>query len=383
MSKLRALLPPIAASLLVIGIAPFTGLLVDATKRALPRGFVPLMAVSFGGAVLVLLFWISRKIRDRRASRCTLVGLGVLLMALQVFGWNRGSPAEDAVERVHLLLYGAIALLLYRVLGRPPQSQGILAVPSTLAACALVGVLDETVQRLVAVRTGDVFDVALNAYAGLCGVLVGLGLFGLPAPGQALASSRRALGWLLAVLTLAFGVFFHLAHLGYRIGDPEIGTFYSYRRAEALLAANPERALRWAEHSPGPPFGPLEPEDRFMTEAGWHVHWRNNALERRETAAAFRENQILEKYFWAFLDLKREDGQSRHRIPAEAQGPLHAGAPPYTGHPGPPAARPGQPPGAAKRIYDRPSKPVFWSVIGLLIASSIAIGYRSSRRALC
>ena len=55
--------------------------------------------------------------------------------------------------------------------------------------------------------------------------------------------------------------------------------------------------------APGPPFRPLDIEDRFLTEAAWRITHRNASYHNGDWYSAWHENLILERYFPAALDL--------------------------------------------------------------------------------
>ena len=89
---------------------------------------------------------------------------------------------------------------------------------------AFAGTVEEGVQWWVETRTGEIRDVLLNAFSGLCGLVFGLSL----EPPERFRWRISALGWRrltssAAVLALTLGVFFYAAHLGYLVEDPEIG----------------------------------------------------------------------------------------------------------------------------------------------------------------
>ena len=72
-------------------------------------------------------------------------------------------------------------------------------------------------------------------------------------------------------------------------------------------------------------------EDRFATEAGWHVSHRNASNTAGFHFPAWRENLILEKYYAPFLDLPPEsETRGPHRLSPEQIGALEAG--PSGGH---------------------------------------------------
>jgi hypothetical protein len=299
---MRRYLPAALLALAGMACAPVLGRLRDILLDAFPRGFLALLAACLGGAFLALLGYGA-------------LGLVAALVAVQTFVVNRGIPTVDVVEKVHFVQFGLVAFLLYRAQRREGDLSLVL-VP--FLGAILAGTLEEGVQWWSQVRVGDVKDVALNAYAGLCGLFVSLAL--LPPEGVSVAMSRRRwrrMGALAALVVAVVGAFYHAAHLGNRVVDPQIGSFRSWSTAEGLLEASADRARRWARKRPNfkSVFGA---EDRYATEAGWHVSHRNVSRDRGWVVAAWRENQILEKYFSPFLDVPSPGAPKGHRLsPAE------------------------------------------------------------------
>jgi hypothetical protein len=58
-------------------------------------------------------------------------------------------------------------------------------------------------------------------------------------------------------------------------------------------------------------------EDQYLSEGLWHVQRRNEAWQRGDVAAAWRENLILEKFFAPVLDAQTYASATLHRWPAE------------------------------------------------------------------
>ncbi len=81
------------------------------------------------------------------------------------------------IERLHLVLYGVLALLAFRLWGH--WRRGWARSAGAALTCLVVGSLDEVVQYFHPQRVGDVADVLTNAAAGL---LVTLALHYLEEP---------------------------------------------------------------------------------------------------------------------------------------------------------------------------------------------------------
>ena len=368
MTRSRRLATALTVSLLVVAAAPFLGSIQSAAAAVLGKRFyVPVLGLAFALALGLVLAWTLWRIRERRAWRFALLATALLLMALQIFVWNRGMARLDAVERIHFLFYGLLALLFYRVFR---WWGGIPALAATLLAVVTIGTVDEWLQWLVPVRTGEWFDVLLNSYAGLCGVLFAVAVE--PLEGEewsARSGSWRQLSRLAAATLLVLAGFVHCAHLGYAHLDDELGVhFHSYFTLDELAELSQRRAIEWREEPP-PPLGPLQIEDYFRTEAGWRVSYRNAAIQNGLLFAADRENLILEKYYAPFLEIGHAlSPKVRERLVAARQ---------------PGSDRIHVSPADLGRVFVWPSKTVLWimvlAAVGTLLVGSV-VGSTSSER---
>jgi hypothetical protein len=279
-------------------------------------------------------------------------------------------------ERLHLPLYGLLSFLFYRAFKQPERHLGRWASIATLLAVVVVGLVDEWVQTIVVARTGELYDVSLNLFAGVLGYLVALAYFdfeGLSRLRARWPSVVRTLALLILLAAVAFGTLFHVAHAGYRIDDPEIGTFFSYVPPEDFERLNREKAAAWAEQPPGPDWRPLELQDNFRIEAGWRVQHRNAQNEGGDPFAAWREHRILEEYFPAFLATPNRRGET-YALSAEQIQTLQQKA-------GDDGRRYVSPVGLEpRRIFARPSKTQLWAIVGL-VALSCLLAFFLTRRA--
>src|SRR5438128_2598180 len=82
--------------------------------------------------------------------------------AANAWAVRTGNADVDAVERIHFVEYGVLAVCLYRV-WRSRADPSSLALP--LLAGVTVGVADEFVQWFVPGRVGEMHDIFLNAAA--------------------------------------------------------------------------------------------------------------------------------------------------------------------------------------------------------------------------
>lgn len=304
------------------------GRLRDALLSAFGARFVKALAALFAVGLLAALAVAALKVRDRRLLRYGGLLSALALVPLQGALFGTGIAEVDVVERIHLLEYGLLALLLHRALATRGES---FAAPLALLLAAFVGVLDELVQWWVPLRTGDVRDVALDAYAALAGLVVStslgtaaLGTASFGAASRATRSepeaSRRRLALAGVALVLGLAAFLDAAHLGYEVADAEAGRFLSFHERDALVALRARRAADWKSSPPSQAvFGR---EDFYATAAGWHVARRNEAIEQAQPCVAWRENRILELYFDPFLDLTSTRSGWKHRLPPERRDVL-------------------------------------------------------------
>jgi hypothetical protein len=330
--------PPVVLGVAIAATSPFVGTVRNVLLRVLGTHRFPLvLAAGFGVAVAAAVLAAAVRIREPRPRRRWLrrggLGLAVALVGVQVFGLGTGNAIVDVAERIHLLEYGALGALFYRAFRRYRDGS---VLPLAALAVVLVGIADEGVQWWSPIRTGDVRDVVLNGYAGLCGLLFGLALappaewawrLGLATGDRGERAAARRVGRAAAFTLLAFAFFYDRAHLGHEVVDPQIGRFRSWHTREELLAVQARRARQWEVH---PPTG-LElmgPEDFYLTEAGWHVEHRNASYHAGDWLHAWKEDQILERYYAPFFDIHVFGGTSvEHRLPPEQLAEVDAKRP--------------------------------------------------------
>lgn len=393
-------LPVAGASLAILALAPFLGELQRHVRKSVGLGY--LRWLSGGLAVAGGVAFVAAVVRIRRFRwrRYGLLAVAGLLVALQVVAWGTGQEEVDAVERVHLLEYGLLAMLFARAFR--PYHGGLLLPVLCLLGVGLVGLADETVQWLTPVRVGDMRDVLLNVYAGLVGVLFALALWG-PAPSTAgadvgeggsgipwtgpwsrvskaltapfrvpLGRSGRLAAGLGAVLVLAGAAFFDAAHLGHEIRDPRAGVFLSWHSPEELVRAAEERARSWSREGL-PTRRPLAREDAYLSEAGWHAKVRNDALAAGDLRRAWRENRILERWYRPYMDVRgRWPADQRAAVKADLAATDPAALGPSPGY---------RSPALEGRVVPAPPRALLWTVAVALAGglAGIAVGRRPRR----
>ena len=112
-ARAAALWPAIVFSLILVGLAPFLGRIRKFLSENLESGYTLALALAFGLAVGVALALAIAGIRERRRLRYTFLSVWIMLMVGQLLFWSRSSAKENAVERLHLVFYGLVAVLFY------------------------------------------------------------------------------------------------------------------------------------------------------------------------------------------------------------------------------------------------------------------------------
>lgn len=314
---MRRFTAPALIALWIVGSAPFLGRLTRWIQEEVDRSLLVIVpTILFWVAAAAFVVWVVRSARRLRWKNWIAMALGLLWAAVQATALARGRPEESALERMHLVLYGVVALLLYRAFLRGGRSS-IAAAFSAAVLTSLVGLADEFVQWLVWVRVGDAYDCLLNTSAAGCGVVFAVGLFGFDASAPD-RKEARALAGIWVLLVLAAGGMVQLANLGRVIEDPELGQFRSYYSADRLERLNENRRTRWATKLPPMrPFQPWQIQDHFLNEATWHVQARNEAFDAEDWPTAAAEEAILNRYYPVVLELQTPEGHLRYAFPPD------------------------------------------------------------------
>jgi VanZ family protein len=317
------LLMACAASAAIVLSAPFMGGLQSLVRSSLStRGYVIALGVVVAAAILGAIVVAFRRIRQRRGRRLAAMAAAIVIGALYTAALSTGDPQQDAVERVHFVEYGMIAVLFYRVWRRAGDPSTVLL--PVLCGFA-VGTLDEWLQWFIPYRVGETHDVILNLTAIVCGTLFGIALEPPPAFTWRLhRAGVRRLATVTAIVGLVFAGFVGSVHLGHRLEVDGIGAFMSRHTVDTLNAAQADRSARWLA---SPPVGisRLSREDQYLDEGVWHVRERNRKWDAGDFTAAWRENLILERFFAPVLDrstyvsLSGNRWSPEHRADAEAR----------------------------------------------------------------
>jgi hypothetical protein len=272
-----------------------------------------------------------------------LVRLFWLLLVASIFvAYTIHLSAKSPEEAIHFVQYGVLGLLVFRALAIGHAC--IVTYFSAAVICGLVGAIDEVIQWLVPGRYWSLRDIWLNFFSGalvqfaiaaglnppfvrnrpalnnvrfLCKLLIAaavlLGLCMLNTPNRIAWYAERIPG--LMYLKQNESV---MTEYGYRYDDPDIGIFRSRLSAGDLETADRLRFARAAailgiykSDSAYEDFLSIYTpvSDPFLHEARVHLFSRDRNFSRAMEiedhsedyslmlTKAFRQNQIVERYF--------------------------------------------------------------------------------------
>jgi hypothetical protein len=367
MSTLRFLSAVVVSAAVVLS-APFMGQIRAWLRTAFPGEFVAIVQGSVAAAIGAAMLLALVRIRVRRAVRYGALAAALMLGLAYNAVLATGNPETDAVERVHFVEYGLIALVFYSA-WRPRGDSSIFILP--LLAGIIVGTCEEWFQWFIPVRVGELRDVGLNLVAVSCGLLFSAGV----SPPDSFTPSLRSgsltrIGVLASAALVVIAAFVHAVHLGYVVSRGDVGSFKSRYRQNQLEALAIARAVQWRQ-APPLTFRRLSREDQYMDEGLWHVRRRNEAWNETDRVSAWNENRILEAFFEPVLDTPSYVSATGHRWhPDQRAAAERTGA--------------GTESSYASRAEPLPilvwPKALFWVVVTALVAAMTGICWRSDRR---
>ena len=266
----------------------------------------------------------------------------LLSVAAIFFGYTIKLGMKAPEEAIHFIQYGVLGILTYRALTHRLPDVSIYIAAAIIGG--IIGTVDEIIQWLTPKRYWGLHDIWFNFFAAslvqisiakglkpkfiagrpsranlrfLCGLTVAaIALFG-----ASLMNTPARIAWYaeriprLAFLKQNESV---MLEYGYHYDDPDIGKFRSRLPPEQLKKTDRQRATEAAEildrYRDGPGYRKFlkiytPVSDPFLHEARVHLfrrdiyfntatrHKRNPEKYARHLTLAFRENQILEKYF--------------------------------------------------------------------------------------
>ena len=261
--------------------------------------------------------------------------LGIFTAFIGYAYYVRDIPAEA----IHVLEYGILGLLVYRALVHRVRDYSVYLIATLVVG--LSGIFDEYIQWVIPSRVFDLRDIRTNVIAGglaqiglaaglrptlvsglpsrknlsrvcylvVAGLIV-LGLGHMNTPERIVWYAKR-----IPVLSFLLDSRKIMVEYGYRYLDPDIGVFRSRFSPEQLKKNDHLRGEEVAQildrYFPGEGYRSFQkacsvPRDAYAHEAGVHLHRREYYFEKARSQEkkkgaryniAFRENQILEKYF--------------------------------------------------------------------------------------
>ena len=354
-----------AFSALIVLASPFMGQLQSLLRSSVStRAYVLLLGGVVVGSIAAAVAAAFIRIKGNRGKRVAAMAAAIGLGLVYITIMSTGDSTIDAVERVHFIEYGMIAVLFYRVWRRAGDLSTLIL---PLLCGFTVGTLDEWLQWFIPYRVGEMHDVFLNLTALVCGVLFGIALEPPPSFNWRFTRiSVARLATVSAITLLIFAGFISSVHVGYDLNAGGIGRFKSHHAAEDLDTLQQDRAVRWAT---APPIGipRLSREDQYLDEGLWHVRERNRLWDEGDVTGAWHENLILERFFTPVLDRPTYVSPEGNRWPpphrADAESRKQSLPAPFVSV-------------AEPRLILPWDKTLYWSIIGGAVALLFAAGVR-------
>ena len=355
--KRRSWIIVAAWSLIIFLTIPFARAIQSLFDSVFGSG-VYLTASAIIGAffALIVIVYLLRKPKRRILWRTAwLAGI------LGVSAWIMRNQLQTPAEALHFFQYGILSYLLFQAWSHHVRDWIIY--PLAAVSVVLVATLDETIQWMIPGRYWDYRDIRLNMLAG---VIVQAFIARVIKPSaiasRVMPSSIRCLVYVVLVMLLMLGLtvsntparvdlyatripFLHflsnnesvMSEFGFRHNDPDIGVFNSRFGLDELLRIDAERGTeagdvvrRYHDFADYREFLQTftSSVDPFLHEMRVHLHRRNHyyasAWQYRQTdpgrftyhmTVAFRENMILDKYFFHTLaasEATMSDEQLQH-----------------------------------------------------------------------
>ncbi len=312
---------------------PFARKFGDIIKEHIGHGFFLFATVAGVIAAGILAFTTLR----RRSLPLSAYGwlLGILTVFIGYAYYLRHIP----VEPIHVLEYGILGLLVYRALVHRIRDYSVYVIAMLIVG--LIGVIDEYIQWVIPSRVFDLRDIRTNVIAGglaQIGIAAGLRpalVSGLPSrknlgrlcyffvaglivTGLGYMNTPERIAWYakrIPVLSFLLDSKNMMVEYGYRYLDSDIGVFQSRFSLEQLKKNDHSRGKEVAQildrYIGGEGYDSFlkacsVPRDAYAHEAGVHLFRRDYYFDKAKSHSkmkgvwyniAFRENQILEKYF--------------------------------------------------------------------------------------
>ena len=299
--------------------------------------FIYAVLASVAGALAIAIYY---NVRLRTVVNGRLLWLLATAAVFVVYTLQLGKKSPE--EAVHFVQYGVLSLVVFRALAFKRRDVAIYFAAALI--CGIIGTIDEIIQWLVPQRHWDLRDVWINFFAAaLVQIAIAKGLKPSYIAIRPSPVNLRFLCRLLAVAAALMGACMLntpariawyaeripglsylkenesvMSEYGFRYNDPQIGIFRSRFSLPALEKTDRQRATEAAgilniyQHRSTyleflSIYTPVS--DPFLHEARVHLFSRDfsfmRAMEIGEKderyavllTTAYRENQIMEKYF--------------------------------------------------------------------------------------
>jgi len=290
--------------------------------------------------IIALLAAVHHVIRHQTDSRGSYFWL--LAVAAIFVGYTIELGKKSPEEAIHFVQYGVLGFWVYRALTHRLKDFSIYFAAAII--CGIIGIIDEFIQWLTPQRLWGLLDIWMNFFsASMVLIAIAKGLKPKFIASVPIRANLRLLCRLLLLATILLGICLMntppriawyaekipwfaflkenesmMLEYGYLYEDPEIGMFRSRLSPAALKQTDLQRAVKAAEilnrfqdmskyREFLKIFTPVT--DPFVHEARVHLFCRDANFIRskrnesdsekytKQLTEAFRENEIMEKYF--------------------------------------------------------------------------------------
>ncbi len=259
------------------------------------RNFTEILLAIFFLAAALYFFFAIKKGKTRRLLWLFAAALGYSF----IFYSN-----ENTIEIAHIAEYGVLTWLYCLPLKKSIKDKTIFPVLWLIGLS--VGICDELIQFYLPTRVGDLPDIYLNAASsGLATILFAKVLYPCHAEGPVSLKNVRITCSISIFLLILSGVSISIiTDWGFCHEDPQIGVFYSRFPLKDLKEKDLKEAKKYSkaikELYPSNLMDFLKNQssfDKFQMEALIHLLQRDRYESRKEYWMAYKENQILDRYF--------------------------------------------------------------------------------------
>jgi len=268
------------------------------------EGVFAVITFAIGGVAVafILGFMIIRNREKRLLPYIALITI-VLFLRYVMRHW-----ITIPVEQIHFIEYGLVGFLSFNALRRHLRGWGLIT--AAIFLTYLFGMVDECIQGLLANRVGEQRDMYWNGLAGL----LALGIITLSIRPAIVAGRSGRREWRAHIIMLALSLpiqgYFNsaIAQFGVLIQDDSIGAVFRSRLEPEALQSYDDN-LDHFKTEIAPLIGkermvPLVERvyNRIHEEALVHSFRRFAHYRYGNFPVAYKENLIIEKYFYQFVE---------------------------------------------------------------------------------